>query len=296
MTATLRVLLLSGGGWHGAVQVPILRELLKTNLYDLVLGVSVGSVNGVTLACGAFESVTVPLWDGLDDHHPIDGIKGFLAPAFLGGKGLFKLAPMQKLLDQHIPKDGSKLRCAFGAGYVVRETGLYGTAVFLPPTGFDPEKGAAIRAAFGAPKLGLHDAVIASAAVAGVMEPVAASIGTCCDGGHVHVLPCVPDDLLPRVTSIDAVFCKPTSHTVTRPTSDVNGLVEAIGWATDMQMEAPRIADFAWLRAAKIQHPSMNVRVFAPASVHGGMLDAKRTDIYDRYKLGEAAWAHPVTL
>ena len=295
MTATLRVLLLSGGGWHGAVQVPILRELLKTNLYDLVLGVSVGSVNGVTLACGAFESVTVPLWDSLDDHSPIDGIKGFLSPAYLGGRALFKLAPLRKLLEQHIPADGSKLQSGFGAGYVVRETGEYETAVFLPAHA-DPVLQGQVANAFGSPKLGIHDAIVASAAVAGVMEPVSAAGRTHCDGGHVHVLPRIPDSLLPFISRIDAVFCKPVQHWSKKPTTAVDGIADAFSWAIEMQMEAPREADFAWLQATKAKFPAMGIRVFAPTSVHGGMLDARREDILTRYALGEAAWKAPVKL
>jgi hypothetical protein len=294
---SIHVLLLSGGGWHGAVQCPILTGLHdEGRSYHLRLGVSVGSVNGATDACGIFDSVAMPLWDGLDDRTPLDGIRGFLAPAYFGGRGLFKFSPIRKLLEKHVPANGSKLKSAFGAGYVVRETGAYETALFLPPTEFDPVMAGLIRSAFGATRLGLHDAIIASAAIAGIVEPILAPGRTCADGGHVHVLPRIPDVLLPHIGRIDAVFCKPVTHWDRQPTTDVDGLIEALGWAVDMQMEAPRLADYTWLRSVKSRFPTMDVRVFAPTSVHGGMLDAKRSDIYDRYQLGKAAWANPVTL
>lgn len=283
-------LLLSGGGWHGAVQKPVIESLQSDSVHhNLIFGVSVGSVNGAALACDVFNSVAVPLWENLDDRHILDGIKGFLSPAILRGKGLFSLCPLEKLISSKI-KTGM-LKTTFGAGHVIRETGEYKTSLFWP-TSVRPR-----LSMTGLQQMNFTDAIIASAAVAGVMEPV--ELGgsqTLCDGGHVHVLPRIPDEMLPTVSSIDAVFCKPISHWKNLPTSKVDNVVDAAVWAIEMQMESTRLADYEWLLLVKARFPNIKIRVFAPLSVHGGMLDAKRSDILARYKLGEYAASHPITL
>ena len=131
-------------------------------------------------------------------------------------------------------------------------------------------------------------------AIAPIMEPVQLPGATVSDGGHVHVLPHIPDSLLPYVGEIDALFCKPIMHTDVRPTRDVEGLCEAALWAVEMQMEQTRIHDFAWLQPIA-QGYGIKLRVFAPSAAQGGMLDARREDIEARYALGEQAWGNPIT-
>lgn len=292
--------LYSGGAWHGAVQVPVVLHLIEERKrtgrpdYDARLCVSVGCANGVTDAQGDFRPVATDLWGSLDDRSPIDGIKDFLAPAIMGGKGFYKLDPLRRKQLQRIPPDGSKLRSAIGCGITIRQTGKYETPLFLPPNWkSDDPRGPLLRAAFGAPRCGIHDAMIASMAIAPIMEPVVLPGATACDGGHVHVLPHIPDSLLPYVGEIDALFCKPITHTDIRATKDVDGICEAALWAVEMQMEQTRIHDFAWLRSIASTY-GIKVRVFAPPSVHGGMLDARREDIEARYALGEQAWSNPI--
>ena len=296
MTAKFSALLLSGGGWHGAVQRPVIEDLLLREAaggapHNLIGGVSVGSINGACYAQGLCESVAWPLWDWRDDRHVEDGIKGFLAPAYLRGRALFKLDPARRLLEKHV--DARKLRTAFFAGVVKRETREYRNCLFVPPAWSDTLT-APLRAAFGPTPLGIHDAIIASAAVAGVMEPVTTTTGTWCDGGHVHVLPRLPDAILPFVGAIDAVFCKPVHAWEVVETAAVDKLGEAMAWALECALDAARLADFAWLRSVAQKHPEIRIRVFAPPQVHGGMLDARRSDIEARYALGRAALEHPI--
>lgn len=298
----LRILLLSGGGWHGAVQVPVLRELLLDMAmsgveYDAVFGVSVGAVNGWAVATDTFGDVAEPLWNGLDDKSPLDGIDGFARPALHRGRGLVDLVPLERKLERAAGVD--RLTTAFGAGLVRRNDDRYYTALHLPTTwrADDPRR-KLLTDSFGPHQWALPQgaqAVIASAAVAGIMEPVVTATGVWCDGGHVHVLPRLPDALLPHVGHVDAVFCKPVRpHGETTGNAKVDGLIEGVRWAIERQMEAPRFADYAWLKA--IAAMGVRVKVYAPKGVHGGMLDAAREDIQARYRLGEWARDNAETL
>ena len=298
----LRVLLLSGGGWHGAVQVPVLHELLLDAAmsgtdYDVILGVSVGAIHGWSIATNTFDTIAVPLWQNMDDKSALDGIDGFARPALHRGRGLIDLVPLERKLERLAPP--RMLNTVFGAGVVRRNDDRYYTSLHFPEDWQkDDARRTTIEKAFGKHQWALPQnsaAVIASAAVAGVMEPVVTDTGVWCDGGHIYVLPRIPDELLPHVGHIDAVFCKPVKP-YQAPTGNkkVDGLIEGVRWAIERQMEAPRFADYAWLKAVAAM--GVRVKVYSPNGVHGGMLDAERSDVQARFKLGEFARDNPEIL
>src|SRR5579871_3245031 len=57
-----RALVLSGGGMFGAWQAGAWREVAKSFQPDLVVGASVGSLNGYAIACGATPEQLCDLW------------------------------------------------------------------------------------------------------------------------------------------------------------------------------------------------------------------------------------------
>lgn len=64
---------LGGGGVQGAAEVGMLRALDEAAIVpDLVLGTSVGAINGAVVAMDPASAATrlVELWTGIDEHHP----------------------------------------------------------------------------------------------------------------------------------------------------------------------------------------------------------------------------------
>lgn len=66
---------LGGGGVHGAVQVGMLRALLERSITpDLIVGTSVGAMNGALLAAVPDDAVDqlTTLWENIDEYSPFD--------------------------------------------------------------------------------------------------------------------------------------------------------------------------------------------------------------------------------
>lgn len=274
----MRVLLLSGGGFKGAVQVPVIHHLVAGGAppWDLVVGVSVGAINGVLVAQHAIDTLW-DFWRAIDDATPVNGVRGYLAVALHRGKGLYHLGPVRQKLKAEVSEAALKL--PFSCGAVSREDGVYHTFSFGPGAGPAP--------------LGLHEAILGSAAIAGLMEPQPARIAgrprLLSDGGHVHVLPPVPVG----ATEVDAVFCTPV-HRPTRPTSAVNDVFEAAAWALDSQFALTGARDFADLQDAARQ--GVRVRVYAPPTEVGTLLAADKETINRRFAVGEEMAAAPIVL
>ena len=162
------------------------------NEYDLILGVSVGSINGVLAAQGDLKLMR-KFWEDINDKHPILGVKGFLKLAIWRWRGWFSLSPMVDLLKGHVSL--SKLQTPYGCGVVARENSEYYTMLAS-----EMEKDER-----------LWKSIEASAAIAALMEPVLMKVDDdekpmiMSDGGHRHVLPVPPEE----TTHVDAIFCKP---------------------------------------------------------------------------------------
>ena len=272
----MRVLCLSGGGFKGAFQVPVVEYLMARNEYDLILGVSVGAINGVCAAQGDLE-VMREFWEDIDCSNPVFGVRGYLSLAVYKNNGWFSLKPVKKKLEKYVSLD--KLKIPFGAGVVIRETREYMN----------------LMSADMKSDTRLTKAILGSAAIASLMEPMYMRIGDdrdlrlVCDGGHRHVLPVPPDG----ADHVDAVFCSPIvpdQHT----RKEVDNFLEAILWLIDVMMDNITLTDFDALQVLPAMGTSVDV--YAPRSSYGSLLKCDRETLQMRMKEGQYATRHPLEL
>jgi len=266
-----------GGGFKGAFGVPVLEGLVKERRPDLILGVSVGAINGVMAAQNDFDLLR-SIWEDIDDGSPLDGIKGFLRPAVFRGKALFHLEPIRKKLQKYVAL--SKLDIPFGCGAVARETDEY--VNFMSSRMRSDAR--------------LHDAVLASSAIAGIMEPVVMPYKgktlTWSDGGHLHSIPLLPDEITNKVSQVDIILTAPINHTPKR-TDEVNGLLESLEWALHIQNIDIQRRGLHRYQGLTMSQDTV-VRIFAPPKSLGGMLKADKETIRWRMYLGRKSLECPV--
>lgn len=267
------VIVHQGGGFKGAFGVPILRALVEQRKPDLILGVSVGALNGVLAAQQDFDLLE-RIWN------KVDGVKDFLLPGLARGKGLYHLEPLRALIDTHVVL--KKVVIPFGCGAVARETCVYEN--FLTQDMRNDRQ--------------LRDAVEASSAIAGLMEPVKFRHGgkpkTWSDGGHVHSLPPLPPDVETKVTAVDLILMNPVKSD-DRPSTEVDGLMESIEWiihVSSANLQAQDLNDYQRV----VRQRGAKVRIFSPEKDLGGLLDARPKTISSRMDEGRRALQRPITL
>jgi NTE family protein len=165
-------IVLGGGGVFGATQVGMLRALLESGIRPgLVVGTSVGAINGAAIAAepsiAGVENLA-GLWASLAE-------AGMLADNVLTRAGtlaryrthLYSPTPLRKLLHSHLPATFAELAVGFQC-----------VAASI-------ERAGAHWFASGP----LADAVMASAAVPGLLPPVVIDGEHFLDGGLVHSIP-----------------------------------------------------------------------------------------------------------
>ncbi len=164
---------LSGGASLGSIQVGMLQALIANGIRpDLIVGTSVGAVNGAWLASGDTEARLAELadiWRGLKRHDvfPVNPVTGFFG--FAGWSN--HLVPdqgLRRLLRRHLRFE--RLEDAPIELHVVATDVLTGADVQL-------SQGNAI------------DAIMASAAIPGVFPPVRIGGRLLMDGGVVENTP-----------------------------------------------------------------------------------------------------------
>ncbi|TAN17055.1 MAG: hypothetical protein EPN37_07405 [Chitinophagaceae bacterium] len=131
-----RALVLSGGGSKGAFQYGALRYIVDHEMhgglpayyFNIISGVSVGSLNGVMLAQNHFEALTY-LWENITTK---DIYKGNLDIIRIFWKllthklGVLNDQPLQDLIDKNISlKAVDQTHCDFMFGTVSLDSGLY---------------------------------------------------------------------------------------------------------------------------------------------------------------------------
>ena len=164
---------LGGGGLLGAHEVGMLRALLEAGIVpDLVVGTSVGAVNGVVVAASpSAEAVErlAALWRDLDSSGLFAGsVLGRLRTLARTRTSLHTDEPLRELLDRHLPvRTFAELAVPFQcvAASVERAAEHWFTSGSLT------------------------DAVLASCAVPGLLPPVEVDGETFLDGGLVHSIP-----------------------------------------------------------------------------------------------------------
>jgi predicted acylesterase/phospholipase RssA len=238
----------------------------------------VGAINGAYAAQEDFDLLR-QLWLSLDDGLPMDGIKGFLAPAITRGRALFHLGPMRDKLEQHISL--AKFKTLFSAGVVLRETMEYKN-LFSDKMKSDDS---------------LWDAIQGSSSISGLMEPInmkfRGKIRTVCDGGHLHIVPQIPDWASQAATDIDIILTNPIKHSE-QLTADVDGLLESLEWTLEANAAAVQASDLRYYKRLCDQRVGMTIRVFAPLHSLGSLLKADKFTIRERMTLGEAALREPI--
>jgi NTE family protein len=159
---------LSGGGSLGAVQVGMLQALAAEGVHpDLLVGTSAGALNAAWVAGHGMGPESLDglagVWTGLRrrDVFPIRPLRSALSMVGFG-RSLCSSRPLRGLVDAHLPYE--RLEDAAIPVHVVTTDALEGTEVLL-------SSGDAV------------DAVLASAAIPGVFDPVEIEGRLLSDGG-----------------------------------------------------------------------------------------------------------------
>ncbi len=165
-------IVLGGGGVLGATQVGMLRALIESSVQPgLVVGTSVGAINGAAIAANptpAGVAILADLWNSLADAGMFND--NMLARAGTLAKyrtHLYSAAPLRKLLGSHLPATFSELVLEFQC--VAASIEKAGAHWFREGS--------------------LADAVMASAAVPGLLPPAEVDGEHFLDGGLVHSIP-----------------------------------------------------------------------------------------------------------
>jgi NTE family protein len=167
-------LVMSGGASLGAVQVGMLRALYERGIRpDLIVGTSAGALNGAFIASRPQTVETADelaeVWKGLRRGHafplnPLTGLLGFVGVRdhLVPGSGL------RRLIDRHVDHER-----------------LEELAVPLHVVAVDVLTGEELRFSAGP----LRDAILASAAIPGVLEPMVWGERALIDGGVANNTP-----------------------------------------------------------------------------------------------------------
>jgi predicted patatin/cPLA2 family phospholipase len=263
-----RALVLSGGAFRGAVQVPVLEELIKQHEYDAVYGVSVGAINGVMFAQKSILELR-KLWED------IDGINGFLRMTLWPFDGVYSMAPLRSKLEEFVSL--KKLKIPFTAGIVSLTNKNYYN----------------LHSVDMQHDIQLWDAVQASASIAGIMKSVTieleGKLHVCADGGHRQITP-TPGGMW---DFIDVVSCTPLDRAVDRSPKTWNTLNLAM---RGLEILEDEVFDKDYPDLGKHLSPKGILSVYAPKEPVGGPFEANREMIQERFRLGREALRSPIRL
>jgi len=262
-----RALILSGGAFRGAIQVPVIEYLKKHHEYDAVFGVSVGSINGAMFAQDDLPGLR-DLWD------EIDNVRGFLhLKWYWPFNGLYSMKPMREKLQRYLRLD--KIKTPFYAGVVSFTDGEYRNLCTE-----NMEK-----------NIELWDAVEASSCMAGIMVTPTIKIEgedhIGCDGGFRNIIP-VPTDK--SYDYLDVVACTQIDRIKSKD-FDKRDLLSIIKRSLEILEDEVFDKDIMELLEC-----SSEVRIFSPQAYPGESLDASKEIIEYRYKLGKEAINNPLIL
>lgn len=186
---------LGGGGVLGAVQVGMLRALFRAGIRpDLVIGTSVGAVNGALVAADPAEAVTdrlVRLWASREASEVYGDSVPRQLRRFATRTHLHSPQPLRRLLVRELGED-----CEFGdlkvpfhccAASIERAAEHW----FGPQPAAEGPQGLRVSGGWRAGQLQVSvvEAVVASSSVPGLLPPAALGEEHFVDGGIVNPIP-----------------------------------------------------------------------------------------------------------
>lgn len=263
-----RALLLSGGAFRGAVQIPVIERLFEEFEYDAVYGVSVGSINGVMFSQHELYELR-KFWDD------INGVGGFLKLKWYWPfNGLYSMRPLRKKLEANV--DLGKIKTPFAAGIVSGTTGEYLNISTLEMTKNEQ----------------LWDAIQSSSCIAGVMTPGTfiydnvEHIGF--DGGYRSIIPIPHEDF----KILDVVTCTPLDRMKMKVEFQKRDILSLATRGIEIFEDEVFDKNLLTLQNSKAE----KITVYSPQEYPGAALDASSEMIRFRYKLGEEAYYKPFKL
>lgn len=263
-----RALLLSGGAFRGAVQVPVIEKLFEENKYDAIYGVSVGSINGAMFAQKELYDLR-KFWD------ETDGLSGYLSSRWYWPfNGLYSMNPIRNKMEEYLTLQ--KIETPFYAGVVSGTTGEYFNLSTEEMEG-DHQ---------------LWDAVQASSCMAGIMIPGTfiydniEHIGF--DGGYRSIIPIPFQDF----KHLDVVTCTPLDRMKMKIKFYKKDILSLAVRGIEIFEDEIFDRDLSTLEHSSAE----TITVYSPQEYPGDALDASQEAIRYRYKLGEEALLKPYQL
>lgn len=171
-TSGRSAIVLGGGGMLGATQVGMLRALIESGFRpDLVVGTSVGALNGAAIAADPTMKgvrALAGLWGSLTEAGMFsDNVLARMSTLAKYRTHLYSPLPLRKLLASHLPASFEELVVPFQCvAASIEQAGAYWFS-----------------------SGSLTDAVMASCAVPGLLPPVRIGTEHYLDGGLVHSIP-----------------------------------------------------------------------------------------------------------
>lgn len=210
----MRALILSGGAFRTAVQLPIIERLNIQHEYDLIHGDSAGSLNGVMLAQDKLTKLR-NMWESIND------ITSFLTPRWLWPfNGLYSMKPMRRRIERLI--DLADIKTPFATGVISLTDKQYYS---LQTTEMTTNKE-------------LWDAIEASCAIYGLMVSPELIINNQVHLGSDGAFSDEPTPLRKQFTHIDLVTCIPYSHT-TKAARNIQGIRARSSQDIEITLYAP---------------------------------------------------------
>jgi len=287
------IMLLSGGAFRGAVQVPVIKKLMKENTYESINGVSIGSINGVLAAMGKLDRLE-KFWSDIDGMRPYLHFRWFYVIGWITGilplwewvtgrtimGGLYSMEGLHRVLQQEVHI--ADMKTPFTAGIVSMNTGKYYT----------------IDSRTVSDDLRLAKSCLISSCMAPLMSPPTMQMEEDTEeeeagyDGSVRNLFPFPEAEIARLRDegkrviIHAIGCTPMSRVSRVPTKDVSRIIDIGIRGVDILEAEVYKTDILQLQTAV--GVGGIVCVWVPEVHPGASLDASPEAIQRRLRIGEA--------
>jgi predicted acylesterase/phospholipase RssA len=263
-----KALLLSGGAFRGAVQIPVIEHLINKKSYDAIYGVSVGSLNGVMTAQGDFNELK-NIWDSTNSIYDFLDLKWYWP-----FQGLYSMKPLRSKMEDFISLKKNKV--PFYSGIVSGTTGDY----------FNVSTESLYK------DKDLINAVIASSCIAGIMIPQKFNhdgkehFGF--DGGFRNIIP-KADDVYDEV---DVVICTPLNRIKAKKELSTRNILSVTIRGIEIFQDEILNKDIMLLNDLS----ASKITIYYPQQYTGGSFYANRDIIKYRYSLGYESTKNPFYL